>query len=110
VSPGRESDEGLAAIIAGKLDADPHLVAKKPAQSLEIAASTVCRHLTEIFGIKCRHLHWVPHTWTPAQKVMRTELAQSMLQALAKHEHTNYHFLFTRDESWMFDADDHRTR
>jgi hypothetical protein len=41
---------------------------------------------------------------------MRTELAQSMLQAPAKHEHTNYHFIFTGDESWMFCAYDHPTR
>jgi hypothetical protein len=33
-----------------------------------------------------------------------------MLQALAKHEHTNHHFLFTDDESWMVYADDHRTK
>jgi hypothetical protein len=49
--------------------------------------------------MKCRHLRWVPHTLTPAQKLMRAELASSMLQALAKHEHTNYHFPFTGDES-----------
>jgi hypothetical protein len=41
---------------------------------------------------------------------MPAELAQSMLQALAKHEHANYHFLFTGDESWMFYAYDHRKR
>jgi hypothetical protein len=41
---------------------------------------------------------------------MGAELAQSMLQALAKHEHMNYHFLFTGDESWMFYAYHHRTR
>jgi hypothetical protein len=28
VNPGREPDEGLAAVIAGKLDADPHLSAR----------------------------------------------------------------------------------
>jgi hypothetical protein len=55
-------------------------------------------------------LGWAAHTLTPAQKLMRAELAQSMLQALAKHEHTNNHFLFTGDESWMFYAYDHRTR
>jgi histone-lysine N-methyltransferase SETMAR len=33
-----------------------------------------------------------------------------MLEALAKHEHTNRHFLFTGDESWMFYDYDHRTR
>jgi hypothetical protein len=40
---------------------------------------------------------------------MRTGLVQSMSQALAKHEHTNYHIPST-DESWMFQADDHRTK
>jgi hypothetical protein len=109
-SPGREPDESLAAVIAGKLDADPHVSAGKLAQSLGIAALTVCRYLTEVLGMKCRHLRSVSHTLTPAQKSMRTELAQSMLQALAKHEHTNYHFPFTGDKSWMFYAYDHRTR
>jgi hypothetical protein len=60
--------------------------------------------------MKCQHLRWVPHLLTPAQKVMRAELAQTMLQGLAMQEHTNYHFLLTCDESWMFCADDHRTR
>jgi hypothetical protein len=41
-SPGREPDEGLAAVIAGKLGADPHPSARKLAQPLEIASSTVC--------------------------------------------------------------------
>jgi hypothetical protein len=49
--------------------------------------------------MKCWHLRWVPRTLTPAQKLMGTELAQSMLQALAKHEHTNDYFLATDDES-----------
>jgi hypothetical protein len=41
---------------------------------------------------------------------MRRELAQSMSQALAKHEQTNHHFLFSGDRSWMFYACDHRTK
>jgi hypothetical protein len=42
-------------------------------------------------------------------KVMRGELAQSTLQALAKHQHANFHFSFTGDETWMFSAHDHQT-
>jgi hypothetical protein len=57
--------------------------------------------------MKLQHLRWVPHTLTPAQKLIRAEFVQSILQALAKHEHTNYHFLFTGDESSMFYAYDH---
>jgi predicted transcriptional regulator len=89
-SPRRGPDESLAAVIAGRLDAHPHFSVRKPAQSLGIAASTVCRYLTEVLGMKCRHVRCVPHTLTPAQKLMRAELAQGMLQALAKHEHMNY--------------------
>jgi hypothetical protein len=91
-SPGRKPDESLAAVIASELDSNPHFSARNPARSQAIAASTVCRCLTEVLGMKCRRLRWVPHTFTPAQKLMRAELAQSMLQALAEHEHTNYHF------------------
>jgi hypothetical protein len=60
--------------------------------------------------MECRRLRWVAHTLTPAQKVMRTELAQSMFQESAKHEHMNYHFLCTGDKSWIFYPRDHRTR
>jgi hypothetical protein len=49
--------------------------------------------------MKCRHLPWAPHMLARAQKLMRAELAQSMLQALVKHEPTDYHFLFTGNES-----------
>jgi hypothetical protein len=49
-SPGSAPDERLAAVIAGKLDADPHLSARKLAHSPGIAASTVCRYLTEVLG------------------------------------------------------------
>jgi hypothetical protein len=58
--------------------------------------------------MKYGHFCWVTHTLTAAQKVMRAELAQNTLQALAKHQHTNFHFLFTGDKTWMFSAHDHR--
>jgi hypothetical protein len=41
---------------------------------------------------------------TLAQKVVRVELAERMLQALANHQRSYFHFLFTGDESWMFYA------
>jgi hypothetical protein len=50
-SPGKELDEGLAAVITGKLDASLRFSTRKFAQSLEIAASTVCRYLTEVLGM-----------------------------------------------------------
>jgi hypothetical protein len=73
-NPEREPDESLAAVIAGKLDDNPHFPTRKLAQSLGIAMSTVCRYLTEVLGMKCRHMRWVPHTLTPVQILMRAEL------------------------------------
>jgi hypothetical protein len=108
-SPGRELDEDIAAAVAGKLDIDPQLSTRKFALSLLIPASAVYRYLTEVLGIKCRHLRWVPHMLAPAQKVMHTELAQNNLQTLAKHENTNYHLLFIGDEQWIVYTSDHRT-
>jgi hypothetical protein len=107
-SPGREPDEGIAGVIAASLDADPHLSGRKLAQSFGIAASTVCQYLTEVLGMKCRHLRWVLHTLVSAQKVVRVELAQRTLQVLAKYKHSRFHFLCTGDESWMFYAYNHR--
>jgi hypothetical protein len=59
--------------------------------------------------MKCRHLRWAPHTLTPLQKAAYVELSQSILQELAKHEQTKFHFLFTGDELWMFYALDNRS-
>jgi AraC-like DNA-binding protein len=106
-SPGKEHDEGLAAVIDGKLDADPQLSARRLAHSLGIAASTVCYYLNEVLGMKFRHLRWVSHMLTQLQKDARVESAQEMLRELAKHQASNFHFLFTGDESWLFYAYHH---
>jgi hypothetical protein len=67
-SPERDPGEDFTAVIAGKIDANPRLSARKLAQSLGIAASTVCRYSTEVLGLKFQHLCWVPHMLTVAQK------------------------------------------
>jgi hypothetical protein len=109
-SPGRELNESLAGVIAARVDANPHLSVRKLAQSLRIAASTVCRYSTKVLEMKCRHLLWVPHTLTAAQKVVHVELAERMLQALAKHKCGHFHVLFIGDESWMLYVYDHWTK
>jgi hypothetical protein len=73
-SPERESNEGFAAFIAGKLNADPHVSTRNLTHSVGIATSTACRCRSEVLGMKCRHLRRVPHTLTAAQNVMRAEL------------------------------------
>jgi histone-lysine N-methyltransferase SETMAR len=47
-------------------------------------------------------MHWVPHTLTDEQKGKRAQLAGSMLAELEMHRASNFHFLYTGDESWLF--------
>jgi hypothetical protein len=108
-TPRREPDEGLSSVIAGKLDADPHLSAWKLAHSLGIAVLTVCHYLTEVLGMKCQHLRWIPHMLTQPQKDARVESAETMLRELVKHQASNFRFLFAADESWLFYAYHHET-
>jgi hypothetical protein len=49
--------------------------------------------------MKCRHLRCVLQTLTAAQKVVRVELAEGILWALAKHKRSHFQFLFTGDAS-----------
>jgi hypothetical protein len=70
-SPGQTPGEGLSEVMRHKIEADPHLSARKIAHSLGIAPSTVCHHLRYVLGMKCCHLGWIPHTLTEAQKVAR---------------------------------------
>jgi hypothetical protein len=108
-SPGRTPDEVMINAIANKHAKDPRLSARKIAQSLRIATSTVCHHLSQSLGLKCLRLRWVPHTLSAAQKAKRAEYAEEMLRTLATHESTGFHFLFTGDESWMFYSYHERT-
>jgi hypothetical protein len=43
------------------------------------------------------------------QKVAREQVAENMLQILASHAASNFHFLFTGDESWLLYAYHDRT-
>jgi hypothetical protein len=99
--PGRWPDESLDAVIAARYEMDPRCSAWKIARSLGIALSTVCCCFTEVLELSYRHLRWIPHTLTPAQKVSRVEIAKRMLGELAKHQASNFHFIYTRDESWF---------
>jgi histone-lysine N-methyltransferase SETMAR len=54
--------------------------------------------------MKCCHLRWIPHTLTLAQKVATEQVAENMLEILATHAASNFHFLFTGDESWLLEA------
>jgi hypothetical protein len=100
-SSGRMPEEGLSEVIRHRIGVDPHLCARKIVQSLGIATSSVCHHLRYVLGMKCSHLRWIPHTLTVGQKVATEPVAKNMLEILATHAASDFHFLFPGDESWL---------
>jgi hypothetical protein len=103
-SPGRTPDEGLSEVIRHRIEAGPHLSAREIAHSFGIATLTGCHHLRSVLGMKCCHLRWIPHTLTVGEKVAREHVAKNILEILATHAASNFHFLFTGDESWLLYA------
>jgi beta-lactamase regulating signal transducer with metallopeptidase domain len=59
--------------------------------------------------MKYHHMRCAPHTLTVAQKAKRTEMAESMLHTLESHTASNFHFLWTGDESSIFYEYHHET-
>jgi hypothetical protein len=98
---GMPPDESLATVIARWHEQDPHLPARKVAQSLRTSSTTVSHYLLDILGLKCPRRHSVPRTLTIDQNAERAEYADPMPQILTAHESARLHFLYTDDESWM---------
>jgi hypothetical protein len=108
-APGRAPDEGLSDCIAMVLKEDLHLSTRKIANALTISSTTVRGHLTTSLGMRCYRLRWFPHSLTAAEKAKRAEMAGSRLQTLETHAASNFHFLWTGDESWAFYEHHHET-
>jgi histone-lysine N-methyltransferase SETMAR len=103
-SPGRPPDEGIVPAVQLAFKEHPFASARSVAERLHLALGTVLRCLQEDLGTKYRHLRWVPHTLTEEHKAKRAELAGRMLEILSHHRESDFKFLFTGDESWMFYA------
>jgi hypothetical protein len=108
--PGRTPNEDLAAVVARRQEQNSHLSARKLAQSLWISPTMVCHYLSNVLGLKCFPLYWVPHTLTIDQKAKRAQYAEAMLRIIAVHESARFHFLYTDDESWLLYSYHERTR
>jgi hypothetical protein len=82
---------------------------RKIAKALNIGFITVRNHPSKSLKIKCYHMLWASHTLIAVQKAKHTEMAGSILQILESHTVSDFCFLWTGDESWMFDDYHHET-
>jgi hypothetical protein len=64
-------------------------------------STTVHHRLTQSLGFLARHLRWVPHASSDAQKGERVNLSRQLLRMLEVQCDRAWHDIVTFDESWF---------
>jgi hypothetical protein len=71
-----------------------------------IPTAAVYRQLKSSLGLVVKHLHWVPHDLTEAQKVQHVTLSNQLLRQPRSLRHQSWSYILTLDESWFYFAPD----
>jgi hypothetical protein len=100
--PGRTPDEVIPRAFDRVIGKDRYFSAKAVPHTLRLALGAVFHYLRHYFRMSYQLLKWVTHMLSDAQKAKRVDLAGSMLATLSHQVSSNFHFIFTGDESWFF--------
>jgi hypothetical protein len=66
-----------------------------------LPSTIVYRRLTQSLGFVARHLRWVTHALSGAQKDERVNLSRRLLRLLEVQRDRPWHEIVTLDESWF---------
>jgi hypothetical protein len=72
-----------------------------------LPSTTVYRRFTRSLGFVARHLRWVPHALSDAQKGERVNLSRRLLRMLEVQRDRAWHDVVTLDESWFYLSTDY---
>jgi hypothetical protein len=72
------------------------------AKSTCIPSITVWRRLDESLGFVIKHLHWVPHRLTEAQRQIRIDRSIELLRLLESAQANDWQIFTALDESWFY--------
>jgi hypothetical protein len=72
-----------------------------------LSSTTVYRSLTQSLEFVVRHLRWVPHALSGAQKGERVDLSRRLLRMLEVHRDRAWHDIITLDEPWFYQSTDY---
>jgi hypothetical protein len=98
---GRLSGENLPTKIQELLDENPFESAPSTVEILQVAHSTVLKHLHEDLRFQSFHLRRVPHLLKSELREQRRADASEMIPILAAAAHDRWHHFVTGDESWF---------
>jgi hypothetical protein len=89
------------------LDENPFASVRQPSQLTHISPTTVYHPLTESLGFIARHLRWVLHALSNAQKTRQVDLSRQLLRMVEAQCDRAWHDIVTLDESWFYPSTDH---
>jgi hypothetical protein len=94
-------DDSDQTILAALQDS-PFASVRMLSRLTHLPSTTVYRSLTQSLGFVARHLRWVPHALSDAQKAERVNRSQRLLQMrmLEVQRDRAWHDIVTLDESW----------
>jgi hypothetical protein len=96
----RHLDDSDQAVLAA-LEDSPFASLHQLSQLTGLHSTTVYRRLIESLGFVVRHLRWVPHALSDAQKGKRVNLSRRLLRMLEVQCNQAWHYILTFDESWF---------
>jgi hypothetical protein len=67
-----------------------------------ISIAPVWRRLTRSLGFIVKHLHWVPHSLTEAQRQIRIDRSIELLRLLKSAQANEWQRFMTLDEFWFY--------
>jgi hypothetical protein len=102
----KDLDDSDQAILAAVEDS-PFASVRQLSRLTHFHSMTVYRRLTQSLGFVARHLRWVPHALSDAQKGGRVNLSQRLLRMLEVQRDRAWHDIVTLDESWFYLSTDY---
>jgi hypothetical protein len=110
VQRDRDLHDSNQAIVTA-LDESPFVSVRQLSRLTHLHSTTVYRRLTQSLGFVARHLRWVPHVLSDAQKGERVNLSRRLLRMrmrmLEVQRDRAWHDIVTLDESWFYRSTDY---
>jgi hypothetical protein len=97
----RDFDDSDQAILT-VLEDSPFALVWQLSRLTHLPSTTVYRRPTQSLGFVARHLRWVPHALSDAQKGERVNLSRRLLRMLEVQRDRAWHDIVTLDESWFY--------
>jgi histone-lysine N-methyltransferase SETMAR len=97
----RDLNDSDRAILAA-LEDSPFASEQQLSRLTRLPSTTVYRRPTQLLGFVARHLRWVPHALSDAQKSERVNLSRRLLRMLEVQRDRAWHDIVTLHESWFY--------